>query len=106
VRKQQQGRKTGRESQRTIRRLLTVYQRQINHQQEQITALENHIRAQELRVKLLQGIRRASTSTLELFSSESRGQKTGLRCLLEMSPSNRATAGRSSRVAGPRSSKR
>jgi len=68
VRKHQPVRKTGRESQRTIRRLLTVYQRQINHQQGQITALENHIRAQELRVSLLQGIRRASTSTLDLGS--------------------------------------
>lgn len=68
MRKHQQVRRTGRESQRTIRRLLTLYQRQINHQQGQITDLENHIGAQELRVRLLQGIRRVSTSTLELGS--------------------------------------
>lgn len=66
--KHQQARRTGPESERAIRRLLTLYQRQINHQQEQITTLESQIKSQELRVTLLQGIRRASTVTLELGS--------------------------------------
>lgn len=66
--KHQQVRGTGPESQRAIRRLVTLYQRQINDQQEQINALENQIKTQELRVTLLQGIRRASTVTLELDS--------------------------------------
>lgn len=66
--KHQQARRTGPESQRAIQRLLTLYQRQINHQQEEISTLENRIKTQDLRVTLLQGIRRASTVTLELSS--------------------------------------
>jgi len=68
VGKHQQARRTGPESQRAIQRLLTLYERQIHHQQEQIGVLENQIKTQELRVTLLQGIRRASTVTLELTS--------------------------------------
>ncbi len=63
--KHHQARRTTSESQRAIRRLLTIYRRQINHQQEQITALESRIKTQELGVTVLQGIRRASTVTLE-----------------------------------------
>ncbi|MFQ5988333.1 MAG: GAF and HD-GYP domain-containing protein [Candidatus Methylomirabilales bacterium] len=66
--KHHQARSTSPESERAIRRLLTLYRRQINHQQGQITTLESQIKGQELRVTVLQGIRRASTVTLELDS--------------------------------------
>jgi HD-GYP domain-containing protein (c-di-GMP phosphodiesterase class II) len=47
-----------------VRRLLTLYQRQLDRQQTRIATLEKEVKIQDRRVKLLQAIRRASTGTL------------------------------------------
>jgi HD-GYP domain-containing protein (c-di-GMP phosphodiesterase class II) len=49
-----------------VRRLLTSYRRQLDRQQARIAGLEKELRTRDRRVRLLQAIRRASTTTLEL----------------------------------------
>jgi HD-GYP domain-containing protein (c-di-GMP phosphodiesterase class II) len=49
-----------------VRRLLTSYERQLDRQQARIAGLEKHLKTQDRRVRLLQAIRRASTTTLQL----------------------------------------
>jgi HD-GYP domain-containing protein (c-di-GMP phosphodiesterase class II) len=50
----------------TVRRLLTTYQRQLDRQRARIAGLEKELKAQDRRVRLLQAIRRTSTTTLEI----------------------------------------
>jgi len=66
VGRHQQARRTGQESPVAVRRLLTTYQRQLDRQQARIAGLEKELKTQDRRVRLLQAIRRASTTTLEL----------------------------------------
>jgi len=66
VGRHQQARRTGQESPVAVRRLLTIYQRQLDRQQARIAGLEKELKTQDRRVRLLQAIRRASTTTLEL----------------------------------------
>lgn len=62
----QQARRTGQEPPVAVRRLLTMYQRQLDRQQARIAGLEKELKTQDRRVRLLQAIRRASTTMLEL----------------------------------------
>lgn len=64
--KRQQTRRTGQRSPVAKRRLLSSYQKELDRQQARIAALENQIKSHELRTTLVQAIRRASASTLEL----------------------------------------
>ncbi|MFQ5658160.1 MAG: HD domain-containing phosphohydrolase [Candidatus Methylomirabilales bacterium] len=66
--KRQQARTTGQRPPVAMRRLLTEYQRQLNRQKARIATLEDQIKKQELRVALIQEIRRASVSTSNLGS--------------------------------------
>lgn len=50
------------------RRILTLYQRQLSRQQAKIAALTKQVATQELRLRILHGLRRASTATFEMDS--------------------------------------
>ncbi len=62
--KHRQARRTEPESPLAVRRLLALYQKQLDRQQARIAVLENELKTQDLRIKLLRAIRRASTNTL------------------------------------------
>lgn len=62
--KHHQARRTEPDSPIAVRRLLTLYQKQLGRQQARIAALEKELNNQDLRIKLLKAIRGASTSTL------------------------------------------
>jgi len=66
VGRHQQARRSGQKSPVGVRRLLTSYQRQLDRQQARIAGLEKELKTQDRRVRLLQAIRRASTTTLQL----------------------------------------
>lgn len=66
--RQRQTRRTKDESRAEVRRLLARYQKELDRKKARIAALEMELKAQHLRVKLLQAIRRASTATLHLDS--------------------------------------
>lgn len=66
MRKRPQAKRTARKAPVAPQRLLPLYQRQLDRQQARIAALEGELRTQELRLKLLQSIRRASTTTMQV----------------------------------------
>jgi len=66
VRKRPQAKRTARKAPVAPRRLLSLYQRQLDRQQARIAALEGELKTQELRLKLLQSIRRASMTTMQV----------------------------------------